>query len=303
MTELPLSAARSAPARRNVAGEFLRALLIQPSGSIGLAVTALIVLAAIFAPWLAPWPPLETHYTEALQGPSAKYWLGTDDVGRDVFSRVLFGAQPSLLVAITAVLSGGSVGTALGIAAGYYRGVVEMLVMRVCDVAFAFPLILIGVCTVIVLGPSIFSVGIAVGIGIFPMFARLARAEVLEEMDRDYVKASRGMGASDLYITVRHLIPNISATIVVQLATAVSGAIIIASALDFLGMGTQPPMASWGNMLQASRLYLGQAPAYALAPGIALTAFVIGINMFAAALTNALDPRIRTEILKGGRSK
>lgn len=303
MTELPFRACDSTPPRRNVAAEFVRALLVQPSGSIGLAVTILVVIAAVLAPWIAPWPPLETHYTEALQGPSTKYWLGTDDVGRDVFSRVLFGARPSLLVAVTAVLSGGSVGTALGIAAGYYRGMVEMIVMRVCDVAFAFPLILIGVCTVIVLGPSIFSVGIAVGIGIFPMFARLARAEVLEEMDRDYVKASRGMGASDLYVTLRHLIPNISATIVVQLATAVSGAVIIASALDFLGMGTQPPMPSWGNMLQASRLYLAQAPAYALAPGIALTAFVIGINMFAAALTNALDPRIRTEILKGGSTQ
>lgn len=301
MSDLEFTSAATTAPRRNVVGEFWTALLVQPSGSIGLGITVLIALAAIFAPWIAPWPPLETHYADALAAPSAKYWLGTDDVGRDVFSRVIFGTRPSLLVAITAVLSGGSVGIALGIAAGYYRGIIDMLVMRFCDVAFAFPLILIGVCTVIVLGPSIFSVGFAVGIGIMPSFARLARAEVLEEMERDYVKASRGMGASDLYIVARHLLPNISATVVVQLATAVSGAVIIASALDFLGIGTQPPMPSWGNMLQASRLYLAQSPSYALAPGVALTVFVIGINMFAAALTNALDPRIRTEILKGRR--
>jgi len=283
---------------RNITGEIVTALLVQPSGIVGLAITVVIVLVALFAPWIAPWPPLETHAMDALAGPSSTYWLGTDETGRDVFSRLIYGTQPSLTVAITAVLSGGSVGIALGIMAGYYRGVLEAVVMRACDIAFAFPLILIGVCIVIILGPSIYSVGIAVGIGVLPMFARLARAEVLEEMERDYVKASRGMGGTDLFIVLRHIIPNIAATMVVQLASAVSGAVLIASALDFLGMGTQPPLPSWGNMLQASRLYLSQSPTYALAPGIALTVFVIGINVFAAALTNALDPRIRTEILR-----
>lgn len=287
--------------RRPVFREFMTALLVQPSGSVGLAITAIIVLTAIFAPWIAPWPPLETHYAEALFGPNGKYWLGTDEVGRDVFSRIIYGTQPSLTVALTAVLSGGTIGIVLGIAAGYYRGWFDTIIMRLCDIAFAFPLILIGVCTVIILGPSIVSVGIAVGIGVMPSFARLARAEVLEEMDRDFVKASRGMGGTDVFIVARHIIPNIAATLVVQLATAVSGAVVIASALDFLGIGTQPPMPSWGNMLQASRLYLYQNPSYALSPGVALTVFVIGINIFAAALTNALDPRIRTEILKGRR--
>ncbi len=287
--------------RRPVFREVMRSLLMQPSGSVGLTITVIIVLVAILAPLIAPWPPLETHYTEALVGPSAKYWLGTDEVGRDVLSRIIYGTQPSLTVALTAVLSGGLIGIILGIASGYYRGWFDALVMRICDIAFAFPLILIGICTVIILGPSIVSVGIAVGIGVLPSFARLARAEVLEEMDRDFVKASRGMGGSDVFIVIRHIIPNIAATLVVQLAGAVSGAVVIASALDFLGIGTQPPMPSWGNMLQASRLYLNQNPSYALAPGVALTIFVIGINILAAALTNSLDPRIRTEILKGRR--
>ncbi|WP_238368548.1 ABC transporter permease [Mesobacterium pallidum] len=279
--------------------EFLKALLVQPSGLIGFLVTLAICLAATFAPWVALWNPLETHYMDALVGPNATYWLGTDELGRDVFSRIIYGARPSLSVAAIAVLSGGSVGIALGVMSGYYRGWLETVLMRLCDIAFAFPLIIIGVCTVIVLGPSNFSVGIAVGIGVAPTFARLARAKVLESMEREYVMAARGMGATDLFIMTRHILPNIAAPLIVQLATAVYGAVIIASALDFLGMGAQPPAPSWGNMLQGGRLYLSQAPIYALAPGVALTVFVVGINLFAAALTNALDPRIRTEILEG----
>lgn len=300
MTDLPLEEPRaSLIPHRSPGREFLRALLVQPAGLVGLVVTLAIVLTAIFAPLVAPMSPLETHYLDALAPPSATYLLGTDDLGRDVLSRLIYGARPSLSVALTAVLSGGSIGIALGVVSGYYRGWIEALVMRTCDIAFAFPLILIGVCTVIIIGPSSFSAGIAVGIGVAPTFARLARAGVLEEMERDYVLASRGMGASDLFIVVRHILPNIAAPLVVQLATAVSAAVIIAAALDFLGMGAQPPLPSWGNMLQGSRLYLAQAPYYALAPGIALTIFVIGINLFAAALTNALDPRIRTQILQG----
>lgn len=285
--------------KRSPFREFMRALVIQPSGAIGFAVTALIVLAAIFAPWVAPMNPLETHYMDALAPPGGAYLLGTDDLGRDVLSRIIYGARPSLSVAAIAVLSGGSVGIALGVVAGYYRGWLDGLLMRICDIAFAFPLIIIGVCTVIVLGPSNFSVGIAVGIGVAPSFARLARAKVLESMQREYVMAARGMGAGDLFIMTRHILPNIAAPLIVQLATATYGAVIIASALDFLGMGAQPPAPSWGNMMQGSRLYLSQAPLFALTPGIALTVFVIGINLFAAALTNALDPRIRTEILRG----
>lgn len=130
------------------------------------------------------------------------------------------------------------------------------------------------------------------------MFARLARAEVLEEMSRDYVLASRGMGATSLWIVVKHVLPNIATTLVVQMATAISAAIVIASALDFLGMGTQPPAPSWGNMLQASRQYLANNPVFAISPGVVLTVFVLGVNLFAAALTNALNPRIRTKILR-----
>lgn len=274
------------------------AVVRQPAGNIGLAIIVAVVLMAVFAPLLAPYSPTATDTDAILVGPGSKHLLGTDDAGRDVVSRLMFGAQPALVVGTVAVLVGGLVGMALGILAGYYRGAVEALIMRICDVAFAFPLILIGICAVVVLGPGVISVGLAVGIGVTPMFARLARAEVLEEMSRDYVKASRGMGATPLWVVLRHIVPNIATTMVVQMATAISSAIVIASALDFLGMGTQPPAASWGNMLQASRQYLANNPVFAISPGVILTVFVLGVNLFAAALTNALNPRIRTKLLR-----
>ena len=172
--------------------------------------------------------------------------------------------------------------------------------MRVCDVVFAFPAVLVGIFAVVVLGPGVVPVAMAVGIASVPMFARLARAEVLEEMSHDFVRASRGMGATDRFVVVRHVLPNISTTLLVQAAAAVSAAVVLATALDFLGLGTQPPNPSWGAMLQSSRLYLPVAPVYAIAPGVVITVFVLSINLLAAALTNALDPRIRTKLLKAG---
>lgn len=273
-------------------------VLRQPAGTLGLVVVLIVVLVAVLAPVLAPYSPTATDTNSILAGPGNGHLLGTDDAGRDVLSRLMFGAQPALIVGTVAVIVGGMVGILLGVLAGYYRGLIESVIMRLCDVAFAFPLILIGICAVVVLGPGVVPVGLAVGIGVAPMFARLARAEVLEEMSRDYVKASRGMGATAFWVVVRHVVPNIATTMVVQMATAISSAIVIASALDFLGMGTQPPAASWGNMLQASRQYLANNPVFAISPGVVLTIFVLGVNLFAAALTNALNPRIRTKILR-----
>jgi peptide/nickel transport system permease protein len=278
------------------------ALIKQPAGQIGIVITLLIVLSALAAPLLPLADPINADPTNTLAPPDGVNWLGTDEVGRDVLSRLVYGARPALAVGTLAVMIGGLLGIALGIAAGYYRGPLESFIMRVFDVLFAFPLVLVGVCTVVVLGPGVLSVGIAVGIGATPMFARLARAETLEEMSRDFVRASRGMGGNDLWIMLRHVLPNITASIVVQMAAAISAAVVLASALDFLGLGTMKPDPSWGTMLQDSRAYLDLAPTFALAPGIALTAFVIAVNMVAAALTNALNPRIRTKLLRARRA-
>jgi peptide/nickel transport system permease protein len=288
--------------RRSTALEVASALLKQPAGQIGILITLLIVGSALAAPLLPLHDPIKADPTNLLTDPNSANWLGTDEVGRDVFSRLVYGARPALAVGTLAVLIGGLLGIGLGIAAGYYRGPLEASIMRVFDVLFAFPLILVGVCAVVVLGPGPVSVGLAVGIGATPMFARLARAETLEEMGRDFVKASRGMGGSDVWIMLRHVLPNITASIVVQMATAISAAVVLASALDFLGLGTKKPDPSWGTMLQESRAYLAVSPIFALAPGIALTAFVIAVNMVAAALTNALNPRIRTKLLRRSRA-
>jgi peptide/nickel transport system permease protein len=282
--------------------EVVRALFIQPAGAAGAIIIAIFIFVALFAPLIAPYSPLATDTANPLAAPSPEHWLGTDEIGRDVLSRLLYATAPALLVGTVAVLIGGLVGVTLGIAAGYYRGPLESVIMRVCDVVFAFPTILIGIFAVVVLGPGFFSVALAVGIGSMPMFARLARAEVLEEMSRDYVRASKGMGGTDGFIVFRHVIPNITTTMLVQAAAAISAAIVLAAALDFLGMGTQPPNPSWGSMLQASRSYLAVAPIYAISPGLTITILVLGVNLFAAAITNALDPRIRTKLLNVRRS-
>jgi peptide/nickel transport system permease protein len=289
--------------RRSTFFEVARALVKQPAGQVGVLITLLVVGGAIAAPILHLHDPLYADPTNLLAPPDAANWLGTDEVGRDVFSRLVYGARPALAVGTLAVMLGGLLGVTLGISAGYYRGPLEASIMRVFDVLFAFPLVLVGVCAVVVLGPGVLSVGLAVAIGATPMFARLARAETLEEMSRDFVRASRGMGGGDSWIMLRHVLPNITGSMVVQMATAISAAVVLASALDFLGLGTKKPDPSWGNMLQESRAYLAVAPTFALAPGVALTVFVVAVNMLAAALTNALNPRIRTKLLRAPRTR
>ena len=296
-TAPPVVAASPFGPQRRVGIETVKALLRQPAGVIGATLTIAFVLVAVLAPVLAPHSPLFVDPFHALEGPTPAHWLGTDDLGRDVLSRLLYGVRPALVVGTIAVLVGGIAGIGLGVLAGFYRGALESVVMRLCDVAFAFPLVLIGICTVVVLGPGVLAVGLAVGIGTTPLFARLARAETLEETSRDYVLASRGMGATTCWVVLRQILPNITASMVVQLATAISTSVVIASSLDFLGLGTQPPSPSWGNMLQESRSYLAVAPVFAIAPGLLLTIFVLAVNILAAGLTNALDPRIRTKLL------
>lgn len=286
--------------RKRTAKQVTRAVLAQPSGIIGVAIVLVYLLVGLLPGLFSPSDPLTTDAANNLAAPSWGHPLGTDEIGRDVLARLAHATGPALLVGAAAVVMAGGVGIGLGILAGYYRGVVEAVIMRVCDVLFAFPAILIGIFAVVVLGSGILPVALAVGISALPMFARLARAEVLEEMSRDYVRASRGMGGRDGYVVVRHVLPNIAPTMVVQCASAISAAVVLAAALDFIGLGTQPPNPSWGAMLQSSRNYLDIAPMFAISPGLVITIFVLGVNLLAAALTNALDPRIRTKILNAG---
>jgi len=274
------------------------AVFRQPAGLVGFTVTVAIVLIAVLAPLVAPYSPIATDTSNILAGPSGHHLLGTDEIGRDVLSRLIFGARPALIVGALAALVGGSLGIALGVIAGYRRGIAESIIMRASDVVFAFPLVLIGIAAVLVLGAGVFSVGIAVGIGVAPMFARLARAQVMTEVGLDHVKAARGMGATGGWVVRRHILPNLASVVVVQMAVTISGSVVMASGLDFLGLGTQAPAPSWGNMLEGSREYLADNPVYAISPGVMLTVFVLSVNLFGAALTNALKPQLRTKILR-----
>ncbi|MBL8600278.1 MAG: ABC transporter permease [Devosia sp.] len=288
---------------RSSSSDIVRALFRQPSGAIGLAALATLLVVSVAAPVLAPFDPNETHIQDILAAPGLPYLLGTDELGRDLLSRLLHGGLTSMALSFAAVGVGGTLGVTTGLLAGYRGGVLDALLMRFVDALFAFPMILIGICAVIVLGSGWLPVGVAIAIGVTPTFARLGRAEVIRVSARDYVKASRAMGARGAWILAKHILPNILTPIVVQLTLAASVAIVMSSALDFLGLGAQPPNPSWGNMLQAGRLYLREAPLYAITPGVALTVFVISANLVSAALTNALDPKARTQLrTRAGRS-
>jgi ABC-type dipeptide/oligopeptide/nickel transport system permease subunit len=279
----------------------LRSIVKQPSGLAGAIICGLFVLVAIFGPWLTPYDPLATAATNALAAPSPEHWLGTDQAGRDVLSRLIDATRPALLVGVSAVLFSAVLGGGLGILAGYYRGPADSIVMRVCDVLFAFPGILLGICIVVLLGPGIVPVALAAGISGVPLFARLARAEMLDKLGRDYVTAARGFGGGDGHVVLRHALPNMATMLSVQAAAELSSAVVFAATLDFIGFGTQPPSASWGSMLEMSRLYLAVAPIFAIAPGVVITLFVLGVNLLGAAVANSIDPRIRTRILNARR--
>jgi peptide/nickel transport system permease protein len=262
-----------------------------PMGAFGLLTLTLLVLLAVFAPILAPYPPVEQHPGLELQPPDGRFLLGTDELGRDLLSRVLFGARISFFVGVLATALGAGVGVSTGLLGGYLGGWVDSVVMRLCDVLLAFPGIIIGIAVISVLGPSSVNVAYAIALGGLPFFARLMRSSVLSERERDYVQAARCIGARDRRIMFLHVLPNTLAPLLVQLSLAMGFAVLAEAALSFLGLGTQPPDPSWGSMLNDSRAYLREAAYYGLFPGVALTILLVGLNYVSDALRDALDPR------------
>lgn len=262
-----------------------------PMGALGLAVLGLVVLAAILAPWISPYSPIIQHPDHLLAVPSATFPLGTDEFGRDLLSRIIWGARVSLLVGLVAVALGAGVGVGSGLLSGYVGGWVDAVIMRIYDAVLAFPTILLGVGVVTVLGPGNVNVALALAVAQTPVFARLARASVLSEREREYVTAAISVGAGRGRIMVRHVLPNILGPIIVQLSLAMSFAVITEAALSFLGLGTQPPTASWGQMLNDSRAYLREAPWYGIWPGVALGLLLISLNFLADVFRDSLDPR------------
>lgn len=259
------------------------------------AIVVLFVLIAIAAPWLAPRDPVAMVPIDRLQPPGPAGLLGTDVFGRDVFSRILFGLRVSLAVGGVAVLASALVGTGLGLTAGYLGRWPEYLVMRLMDVLFAFPAVLLAILIVSVIGAGFTSIIIAIATVYTPIFARVVRGPTLSVKNLEYVQAAIAAGATTPRVLLRHILPNVTAPILVQLALSLSGAIVVEAALSFLGLGAVPPTPSLGSMLSENRTYMELAPWTVLYPGLTLGLLVLSINIFGDAIRDLLDPRLRTE--------
>jgi peptide/nickel transport system permease protein len=286
----PFGARQIAPPR----GPFLQALVRtvrNPMGLFGAAVLTVLVVGAITAPLISPFDPLEQHPGSELRPPGGMFLLGTDNLGRDILSRIIFGSRASLLVGVVAVGLGATIGIITGLIAGYFGGTIDAFIMRFYDALLSFPAILLGVAVVSVLGPGQMSVAYALAIASLPGFARLMRSRVLAERERDYVLAARCIGAADTRIMGFHVLPNAIAPLLVQISLAMAFSVLAESALSFLGLGTQPPQPSWGSMLNESRAYLRTAAGFGIFPGVALALLLLGLNFFSDALRDALDPR------------
>jgi peptide/nickel transport system permease protein len=275
--------------------EFLRQ---SPAGRWGLALSLLLIVLALAAPWLAPADPTAQHLAIRLAGPSAAHWMGTDELGRDVLSRVLFGARVSMLVGVSVVFGAGIIGFAVGAVAGYCGGWFDRLVNIVLINAFlSFPGILLAIAFAAFLGPGVSKVILALVVTGWAGYARLARAQILQAKEMEYVLAARSLGASPVRILVRHLMPNILQPVLIQATIGMAGAILAESALSFLGVGVLAPMPSWGAMLNDARGHLFDAPHLVLFPALAIMTAVLAFNLLGDALRDWMDPRMRSYLI------
>jgi glutathione transport system permease protein len=273
--------------------EFWRRFRRKRLALASLAVIAAIVLAAAFAPWVAPFDPAAPDYDNVLSGPSALHYAGTDVFGRDIFSRIVWGARVSLSVGFVSVFVGGLAGVALGLVSGYLGGWVDTLVMRFCDVLLAFPGILLAIAVISVLGPGIANVIYAIAVFSMPVFARLVRGSTLGLKQTVYVQASRSIGVRGAKLVLRHILPGTLPGVIVYLSLRIGTSILTAAALSFIGLGAQPPSAEWGAMLSDGRSYLGVADHLTLFPGIAIFVTVLAFNLLGDGLRDALDQKLR----------
>jgi len=259
-------------------------------GLFGAIVVGLLVLTALGAPMLAPDDPLTQHASKELLPPNPSFWLGTDQFGRDELSRMIFGARVSFIVAVAATGLGAVVGALAGLVAGYAGGAIDAIVMRASDVLFAFPAILLGIGLVTVLGPSLLSTAIALAIAQTPYYARVMRGSVLAVRDQEFVVAAHSFGAGGAWIALRHVLPNCSTALLIQLSLSLGFNVLAEAGLSFIGLGVQPPAASWGNMLSESQRFVDRAPWLAWWPGLAIALLVLGLNFLSDAVRDALDP-------------
>lgn len=275
--------------RRGVLARLLR----HASGSIGLFLTVIFVLMAVFGPWLAPYDPAAPDYFNLTAGTTPEHWLGTDAFGRDTLSRVLAGARYSITIGLSATLLGALVGGAWGLAAGFFNGWFDSLSMRLVDVLLAFPGILLAIGLVTLTGPGVGPVVLASAIFGVPVFARLARGSTIGIKERAYIEAATGLGASNNRVMLKHVLPAVIPPVLVFATLRSGSTLLIASGLSFLGLGIRAPTPEWGGMLNEAQLYLAVQPLMAFAPGIAITLAVLGFNLLGDGLRDVLDPTLR----------
>src|SRR5690554_2101605 len=298
MSEKQAPAAATPPPR----GSLLSLLLQNRVTLAGCIVLLIVVLVAIFGPLVAPYGVNATNVVNALQPPSAEHWFGTDDLGRDVFSRVLVATRVSLLVAVASVAFALVIGVVVGIVSGYTRGWLDTVLMRGVDVMFAFPVLLLAMAIVAILGPGLLTTMLAIGIVYTPIFARVTRGSTLSVAVEPFVQASRTMGTGSFFILRRHILPNITGPLIVQTSLSLAFAILSEAALSFLGLGVQPPQPSWGRMLFDAQGFLGLAWWMSIFPGAAIFITVLAFNLVGDGLRDVLDPRQRT-ILEARRRR
>ncbi|GAB6180128.1 ABC transporter permease [Desulfotomaculum defluvii] len=273
--------------------DFWRRLRKNKLAMVSLVFLITLIFVAIFAPFVAPYDPYYSEMPKALQGPSAEHLLGNDELGRDILSRIIYGARISLRVGLIAVSIALSVGMVVGSLAGYYGGRLDNIIMRFMDIMLAFPSILLAIALMGVLGRGVENAIIAIGIVSIPEYARIVRGSVLSVKENEYVQAARAIGNNDAQIIFKHILPNVMAPVIVRATLGISTAILETSALGFLGLGVVPPFAEWGTMLGSGRGYMFNAPHLVFFPGIAITLTVMAFNLFGDGLRDALDPRLR----------
>jgi peptide/nickel transport system permease protein len=281
----------AAPPRVRSRSRALRRLRRRPMAVFGLVVASLFVLMALFAPLIAPYDPAATNFSAVLQGPSAAHIMGTDDLGRDVFSRVVFGARASLEAGVLATLLALVVAVPLGLMAGYYRGWWDPVISRVSDVMLAFPFLIVAVGMAAIFGPSLRNVVVALGVAAIPWVVRVTRGEALALREQEFVRAAVANGAGDRTILGRHLLPNMAGTLLVQATVWIPQAIIGEAVLSFLGLGVQPPTPSWGSMLSAAQPFISIDAWLALWPGLAIFLATLSFNLLGDGLRDVLDPK------------
>jgi peptide/nickel transport system permease protein len=284
---LPAIVPREAtPARRA-----LRRLMRRRGAMLGLAIVLVFVVLALFAPWIAPYDPIATSWSAVRKPPSLQYLFGTDEIGRDVLSRVVWGARASLLAGLVSVCISMVLGVPIGLLAAYVGGWTDSLISRFTDAMLAVPFLILAIALAAFLGPSLSNAMIAIGVSATPIFIRLTRAQVLAMKVEDFVEAARAVGNPHWRIALRHILPNVLPPLIVQASLAIASAVIAEASLSFLGLGQQPPAPSWGSMLNTAKNYVDNAPWMAVWPGLSIFLLVLSFNLLGDGLRDALDPK------------